>query len=79
VLWRRVRRRSGRGARRRPGASHAFGGGHRLFGVATHKLSRLLAKDKVTAPLRAPFAEFEDEGGPAEVDDGGEVSVSTTG
>jgi hypothetical protein len=40
-----------------------------LFGVATHKLSRLLAKDKVTAPLRAPFAEFEDEGGPAEVEE----------
>jgi hypothetical protein len=38
-----------------------------LFGVATHKLSRLLAKDKVAAPLRAPFAEFDDKGGPAEV------------
>ena len=40
-----------------------------LFGVATHKLSRLLSKDKVTAPLRAPFAEFDDKGGPAEVDE----------
>ena len=40
-----------------------------LFGVATHKLSRLLAKDKVTAALRAPFAEYEDEGGPAEVEE----------
>jgi len=40
-----------------------------LFGVATHKLSRLLSKDKVTAPLRAPFAELDDRGGPAEVDE----------
>jgi hypothetical protein len=40
-----------------------------LFGVATHKLSRLLAKDKVTAALRAPFAEYEESGGPAEVEE----------
>lgn len=26
-----------------------------LLGVATHKLSRLIAKDTVTSPLRAPF------------------------
>lgn len=40
-----------------------------LFGVATHKLSRLLAKDKVTALLRAPFAEYKEDGGPAEVEE----------
>jgi hypothetical protein len=40
-----------------------------LFGVATHKVSRLLAKDKVTAPLRSPFTEYEDEGGPGEVEE----------
>lgn len=40
-----------------------------LFGVATHKLSRLLAKDKVTAALRAPFTEFEEKEGPAEVEE----------
>ncbi|HWB57355.1 MAG TPA: DUF1360 domain-containing protein [Gaiellaceae bacterium] len=40
-----------------------------LFGVATHKLSRLLAKDKVTAALRAPFTEYEEAGGPAEVEE----------
>jgi hypothetical protein len=40
-----------------------------LYGLATHKLSRLLAKDKVTAALRAPFAEYDDEGGPAEVEE----------
>jgi hypothetical protein len=40
-----------------------------LFGIATHKLSRLLAKDKVTAALRAPFTEYEEKGGPAEVEE----------
>ena len=40
-----------------------------LAGVATHKLSRVLAKDRVTAPLRAPFTEFEREGGPGEVEE----------
>jgi hypothetical protein len=40
-----------------------------LFGVATHKLSRLLAKDKVTAVLRAPFAEHEESAGTAEVEE----------
>ena len=40
-----------------------------LFGVATHKLSRLLAKDKVTAALRAPFTEYEEDGGPSEVEE----------
>jgi len=36
------------------------------FGVAGHKLSRLISKDKVTSPLRAPFTEFEGEDGPSE-------------
>jgi len=35
--------------------------------LATHKLSRLLAKDPVTAPLRAPFTRFEGTSGPAEL------------
>jgi hypothetical protein len=35
-------------------------------GVATHKLSRLLAKGSVTSPVRAPFTEFEEPAGPAE-------------
>jgi Protein of unknown function (DUF1360) len=35
--------------------------------VATHKLSRLLAKDPVTSPLRAPFTTFEGTSGPAEL------------
>jgi hypothetical protein len=40
-----------------------------VFGTATHKLSRLLAKAKVTSVLRAPFTEFERRGGPAEVEE----------
>jgi hypothetical protein len=37
--------------------------------VATHKVSRVIAKDRVTAPLRAPFTEFQEEGGPGEVEE----------
>ncbi len=32
-----------------------------LMGVATHKLARLLAKDKVTSFMRAPFTEFDED------------------
>jgi uncharacterized protein DUF1360 len=39
------------------------------IGVASHKLSRLIAKDKVTSPLRAPFTELEAGGGPGEVEE----------
>jgi hypothetical protein len=38
-----------------------------LMAVATHKLSRLLAKDAVTSPIRAPFTRFEEPTGGAEV------------
>ncbi len=40
-----------------------------LIGTASHKLSRVLAKDKVTSPLRAPFTELEGKGGPAELEE----------
>jgi hypothetical protein len=40
-----------------------------LTGIATHKLSRLIAKDKITAFARAPFTEFKEPGGPAEVEE----------
>lgn len=40
-----------------------------LIGTASHKLSRLIAKDKVTTFLRAPFTEYQGRGGPAEVDE----------
>ena len=38
-----------------------------LLGVATHKLSRRVAKDSVTAPLRAPFTEFAGPQGQGEL------------
>lgn len=38
-----------------------------LTAAATHKLSRLLSKDSVTSPLRAPFATYQRRGGPAEL------------
>jgi hypothetical protein len=42
-----------------------------LLGVATHKVSRLLAKDSISSPLRAPFAEYEGPSDlPSEVDEG---------
>lgn len=40
-----------------------------LVGVASHKVSRLIGKDKVTSPLRAPFTELEGEGGPGELEE----------
>ena len=40
-----------------------------LIGAGTHKLSRLLAKDRVTSFLRAPFTRFQEEGGPGEVEE----------
>jgi hypothetical protein len=38
-----------------------------LLGLATHKISRLVAKDAVTSPLRAPFTRFEGSRGDAEL------------
>jgi hypothetical protein len=40
-----------------------------LIGVATQKLSRLLAKDTVTSFLRAPFTHYEGPSGPGEVNE----------
>lgn len=40
-----------------------------LIGTASHKVSRVLSKDKVTSPLRAPFTELEGKGGPAEFEE----------
>jgi hypothetical protein len=40
-----------------------------LIGTASHKLSRLVAKDKITAFVRAPFTEFQGKGRPAEVEE----------
>ncbi|TMM37711.1 MAG: DUF1360 domain-containing protein [Actinobacteria bacterium] len=51
-----------------------------LMGVATHKVSRLLAKDAVTSPLRAPFTRYAGPSGDAELGEevrgtGGQHSV----
>jgi hypothetical protein len=40
-----------------------------LIGTASYKLSRLVAKKKVTAFVRAPFTELEGKGGPAELEE----------
>lgn len=40
-----------------------------LIATAAHKTARLVAKDRVTSTLRAPFTEFQDDAGPGEVDE----------
>lgn len=53
-----------------------------MLGVATHKLSRIVSKDFVTAPLRAPFTRRQAAEGAGEVHDeprGGSELQSTIG
>jgi len=57
-------RRSGRELPRTVGPAEVA-----LLGVATHKASRLISKDKVTAPLRAPFTELQGSGAPGELEE----------
>lgn len=57
-------KRSGRDLPERVGA-----GDIALIGTASHKLSRLVAKKKVTAFIRAPFTELQGKGGPAELEE----------
>jgi uncharacterized protein DUF1360 len=40
-----------------------------LLGVATHKLSLLLAQDAITSPLRAPFTELQEKQSPKNLDE----------
>jgi hypothetical protein len=40
-----------------------------LLGVATHKLSTMVANDAVTSPLRAPFTELQEKQSPKSVDE----------
>lgn len=40
-----------------------------LLGVATHKLSLMLAQDAVTSPIRAPFTEYQEKESPKSVDE----------
>jgi hypothetical protein len=52
-----------------------------LCAASTHKLSRLIAKDPVTSPLRAPFTEYKGTQGPSELaeDVRGEGGQKTVG
>lgn len=40
-----------------------------LVGVATHKVARLIARDRVTSTVRAPFTRFQGDAGAGEVDE----------
>jgi hypothetical protein len=40
-----------------------------LLGTATFRLSRLMAKDRVTSVLRAPFTRFQEDSGEGEVEE----------
>ena len=40
-----------------------------MVGVATHKISRTLAKEKVTSFIRAPFVRYQDRSGFGELDE----------
>ena len=40
-----------------------------LFGLATHKITRIVARDFVTAPLRAPFVRFKSKDRASEVNE----------
>jgi len=57
-------KRSGRDLPERVGAGDLV-----LIGTASYQLSRLIAKKKVTAFMRAPFTELEGRGGPAELEE----------
>jgi hypothetical protein len=48
----------------------AFGlGDLALMAVATHKLSRVVSKDSITSPLRAPFVSYVEPAGAGEVNE----------
>jgi Protein of unknown function (DUF1360) len=40
-----------------------------MAGIATHKISRLIAKDKVTSFVRAPFTRFQEKAGHGELEE----------
>lgn len=40
-----------------------------LLTVASHKAARLIAKDRVTSTVRAPFTRYSGDAGPGEVDE----------
>ena len=54
-------------SRRRLPPSRLRWGDIALASVATFRLSRLIAKDTVTSPIRAPFTRYEGTSGPSEL------------
>jgi hypothetical protein len=54
---------------RRRFPDHYSAGDVVLLGVATHKFSRLVSKDRVTSALRAPFTRYQHDAGPSEVEE----------
>jgi len=40
-----------------------------ILGMSTHKLARIIAKDRITSPLRAPFTRFDKSAGGGEVEE----------
>jgi hypothetical protein len=40
-----------------------------LAGLATHKVSRLITKDKITSAVRAPFTRFQEKSGHGELEE----------
>ena len=57
-------RAAGRELPERPGAADLV-----IGGIATHKVSRLLAKDRVTSFLRAPFTRYQEASGHGEIEE----------
>jgi hypothetical protein len=55
---------TGRSVPERPGTADVV-----LISIATHKLSRLIAKDAITSPLRAPFTRYAEPGGSGEINE----------
>jgi len=40
-----------------------------LIGLATHRLTRIVTRDKVTEPIRSPFTEYQGPAGAGEVNE----------
>jgi hypothetical protein len=57
-------RASGRDLPQRPSAADIA-----LAGIATHKMTRLLAKDRVTSFIRAPFTRYQEPAGHGELEE----------
>lgn len=64
-------------ARRRRNVPQLGFGDLALVAVATHKLSRVLTKDSITSPLRAPFVRYVEPAGAGEVNEQVRVGGAT--